>query len=80
MSKELPPGCRGLKLVALLNGETVQSTMIDIMVLDVATQIAIGSEAITLNPGDVFATGTPSGVRAGTEAAVVVEGRCCLRI
>ena len=61
-SDELPPGCRGLRLVTRLNGETVQSTMIDDMVFDVASQIAIVSEAITLSPGDVFVTGTPSGV------------------
>ena len=59
---ELPAGCRGLKLVTRLNGTIVQSTMIDDMVFDVASQIAIVSEAITLSPGDVFVTGTPSGV------------------
>src|ERR1700728_1200202 len=61
-SDELPPGCRGLKLVTRLNGEVVQSAMIDDMVFDVATQIALVSEAITLSPGDIFVTGTPSGV------------------
>ena len=61
-SDELPAGCRGLKLVTRLNSTIVQSTMIDHMVFDVASQIAIVSEAITLNPGDVFVTGTPSGV------------------
>jgi 2-keto-4-pentenoate hydratase/2-oxohepta-3-ene-1,7-dioic acid hydratase in catechol pathway len=32
------------------------------MVFDVATLIAIISEAMTLNSGDVIVTGTPSGV------------------
>jgi acylpyruvate hydrolase len=59
---ELPPGCLGLKLVTRLNGRVVQSAMIDDMVFDVATQIALVSEAITLSPGDIFVTGTPSGV------------------
>jgi len=59
---ELPPGCRGLKLVTRLNGQVVQNAMIDDMVFDVATQIALVSEAITLSPGDIFVTGTPSGV------------------
>jgi acylpyruvate hydrolase len=59
---ELPPGCIGLKLVTRLNGQVVQSAMIDDMVFDVATQIALVSEAITLSPGDIFVTGTPSGV------------------
>ena len=59
---ELPPGCLGLKLVTRLNGQVVQSAMIDDMVFDVATQIALVSEAITLSPSDIFVTGTPSGV------------------
>jgi acylpyruvate hydrolase len=59
---ELPAGCLGLKLVTRLNGHVVQSAMIDDMVFDVATQIALVSEAITLSPGDIFVTGTPSGV------------------
>ncbi|WP_213737897.1 fumarylacetoacetate hydrolase family protein [Bradyrhizobium sp. dw_411] len=61
-SDELPPGCLGLKLVTRLNGKVVQSAMIDDMVFDVATQIALVSEAITLSQGDIFVTGTPSGV------------------
>ena len=61
-SDELPPGCRGLRLITRLNGEVVQNAMIDDMVFDVATQIALVSEAITLSPGDIFVTGTPSGV------------------
>ncbi len=59
---EVPPGCRGLKLVTRLNGQVVQSAMIDDMVFDVATQIELVSEAITLSPGDIFVTGTPAGV------------------
>jgi acylpyruvate hydrolase len=59
---ELPLGCKGLRLVTRLNGKIVQNAMIDEMVFDVATQIAIVSEAMTLSPGDVFVTGTPSGV------------------
>jgi 2-keto-4-pentenoate hydratase/2-oxohepta-3-ene-1,7-dioic acid hydratase in catechol pathway len=64
---ELPAGCKGLKLVTRLNGEVVQSAMIDEMVFDVATQISLISEAITLSPGDVFAAGTPAGVGLSRE-------------
>ena len=59
---ELPPGARGLKLETRLNGQTVQSASTDSMVFDVASLIAIISEAITLEPGDVIVTGTPAGV------------------
>lgn len=59
---ELPPGARGLRIATRLNGETVQSARTDDMVFDVASLIAIISEAITLEPGDVIVTGTPAGV------------------
>jgi 2-keto-4-pentenoate hydratase/2-oxohepta-3-ene-1,7-dioic acid hydratase in catechol pathway len=59
---ELPPGASGLRLVARLNGQTMQDSNTSDMIFDVATLIAILSEAMTLEPGDVIATGTPSGV------------------
>jgi 2-keto-4-pentenoate hydratase/2-oxohepta-3-ene-1,7-dioic acid hydratase in catechol pathway len=59
---ELPPGAKGLKLETRLNGQTVQSASTDAMIFDVAILVAIISEAITLEPGDVIVTGTPAGV------------------
>ncbi len=59
---ELPDGCKGLKLETRLNGMIVQSAPIASMVFDVASQIEIISAAITLAPGDLLVTGTPSGV------------------
>lgn len=58
----LPEGCKGLRLVTRLNGETVQSAMIDDMVFSVAQLVSICSQFMTLKPGDVIVTGTPSGV------------------
>jgi acylpyruvate hydrolase len=58
----LPPGCVGLRLQTRLNGQVVQDTLIDDMVFPVATLVSIISEVMTLNPGDVIVTGTPSGV------------------
>ncbi|WP_062563612.1 fumarylacetoacetate hydrolase family protein [Paracoccus aminovorans] len=58
----LPPGCKGLRLTTRLNGETVQSAMIDDMVFPVARLVSICSRFMTLEPGDVLVTGTPSGV------------------
>lgn len=59
---ELPAGASGLRLVSRLNGEVMQDSNTADMIFDVATLIAILSEAMTLEPGDVIATGTPSGV------------------
>jgi 2-keto-4-pentenoate hydratase/2-oxohepta-3-ene-1,7-dioic acid hydratase in catechol pathway len=59
---ELPPGAAGLRLVARLNGEIMQDSDTGDMIFDVANLIATLSEGMTLEPGDVIATGTPSGV------------------
>lgn len=59
---EVPAGIKGLRIETRLNGRTVQSASTDDMVFDVATLIAIISEAMTLEVGDVIVTGTPAGV------------------
>jgi acylpyruvate hydrolase len=59
---ELPPGGRGLRLQTRLNGKVVQDASTEDMVFDVASLIAIISEAMTLQSGDIIVTGTPSGV------------------
>lgn len=59
---ELPAGCKGVRMVGRFNGEVVQDTDISDMIFDVATLISLLSEAMTLAPGDVIVTGTPSGV------------------
>jgi 2-keto-4-pentenoate hydratase/2-oxohepta-3-ene-1,7-dioic acid hydratase in catechol pathway len=62
---ELPEGARGLRLHTVLNGQTVQDASTSDMIFDIATQISLMSEAMTLMPGDVIVTGTPSGVGIG---------------
>ena len=58
------PGCAGAKIETRLNGEVVQSSNTDQLIFDVATLISDLSVAMTLEPGDVIITGTPSGVGA----------------
>lgn len=70
---ELPPGARGLKIETRLNGQTVQSATTDSMVFDVASLVAIISEAISLEPGDVIVTGTPAGVGAARKPPVFMK-------
>lgn len=45
-----------------VNGETWQDSSTAEMIFDVATVVAFASRTITLEPGDVIATGTPAGV------------------
>jgi acylpyruvate hydrolase len=59
---ELPPGGKGLRIQTRLNGQIVQNASTDDMIFDVVSLISIISEAITLEPGDILVTGTPSGV------------------
>lgn len=85
----LPKGCEGLTIETRLNGTVVQKANISDMVFDVATQISILSESLTLQPGDVIVTGTPAGVgfartpplwmKPGDVCEVEVEGVGLLR-
>jgi acylpyruvate hydrolase len=62
MADALPKGCEGLMLETRLNGQTVQKASISDMVFSVAKLVSILSSFMTLKPGDVIVTGTPSGV------------------
>lgn len=58
----LPPGASGLRISTRVNGETMQDSNTSDMIFSTARTIAILSEIMTLEPGDMIATGTPSGV------------------
>jgi 2-keto-4-pentenoate hydratase/2-oxohepta-3-ene-1,7-dioic acid hydratase in catechol pathway len=59
---EVPPGGKGLKIESRLNGKVMQSDNTDNMMFPVAETLADISQGMTLEPGDVIVTGTPSGV------------------
>lgn len=52
----------GLRLRTRVNGETVQDATTDQMVYTVGETLSLISRTLTLRPGDLLATGTPSGV------------------
>ncbi len=58
----LPPGGSGLSIRTRVNGETMQSSNTSDMIFSTARCISILSQIMTLEPGDLIATGTPSGV------------------
>ncbi len=70
---ELPAGARGLKIETRLNGETMQSASTESLIFDVATLISMISVGITLEPGDVIVTGTPSGVGGARKPPVFMK-------
>ena len=59
---ELPPGCETLRMQGRFNGEVVQNTLLSDMIFNVRALVSMLSESMTLEPGDVIITGTPSGV------------------
>lgn len=56
---------QALRIRCLVNGETRQSSTTANMTFPVAEQIALLSQAMTLEPGDLIFTGTPEGVAMG---------------
>jgi len=78
----LVPDPQDLRLRLWVNGELQQDESTADMVCSVAELIAAASEVVTLEPGDVIATGTPSGVgasrglhlRGGDVVRVTIDG------
>ena len=59
------PDPQDLRMRLWVNGELQQDESTADMICTVAELIAAASEIVTLEPGDVIPTGTPSGVGAG---------------
>ena len=59
------PDPQNLSLSLSLNGETVQHSNTSDMIFGVAEIVSYMSQFMTLLPGDIIATGTPSGVGMG---------------
>ncbi|WP_167051761.1 fumarylacetoacetate hydrolase family protein [Salinibacterium sp. ZJ77] len=55
-----------LEMVLTVNGEERQRHRTDDMIYNIYEQIAYLSQVFTLEPGDILATGTPSGIGAPT--------------
>jgi 2-keto-4-pentenoate hydratase/2-oxohepta-3-ene-1,7-dioic acid hydratase in catechol pathway len=75
---------QALAIRCLVNGEALQDSSTAQMIFSVAEIIAYTSQVITLEPGDLIATGTPAGVgvfrdpkvllKDGDEVSVEIEG------
>lgn len=81
---ELPDAAHGLKIQTRLNGNIMQASNTEQMIFDAFRTVEILSEIMTLEPGDLIAMGTPSGVgharrpqvwmKAGDRVEVEIEG------
>jgi len=86
---ELPPGGKGLKIESRVDGKVMQSDNTANMMFPVAETLVDITQAMTLEPGDILVTGTPSGVaharkppawmRHGQVAEIEIEGIGILR-
>ncbi|MGL4635384.1 MAG: fumarylacetoacetate hydrolase family protein [Beijerinckiaceae bacterium] len=54
-----------LRLTTHINGKLRQNALVEDLIFDIPTLIATISRYITLEPGDIIATGTPAGVGIG---------------
>lgn len=81
---ELPAGASGLRIQSRLNGQVMQDANTRDMLWNVAETIALLSDCMTLEPGDVIVMGTPAGVgqartppvwmREGDRIEIEIEG------
>ena len=84
VSRDDIPDPQTLPIRAILNGATVQESTTANMIFGVADVIAYVTRTITLEPGDLIATGTPAGVGAfrdpplfmkpGDEITIEIDG------
>lgn len=65
---------KGMELTFLLNGEQRQKASTAQMIFDVPAIIESLSAGLTLEPGDVIASGTPSGVGFGMDPKGLMKG------
>ena len=64
-----------IEIALTLNGETMQSASTDDLVFSVAALTSHLSRLMTLEPGDIVSTGTPSGVGSVRQPRVWLEDR-----
>lgn len=80
--KQGPVDLTNLTVVTRVNGEELQRGTAAEMVFPIADLLSYISQSMTLEPGDVVATGTPAGVRAlvpGDDVEVEVVGWSTVR-
>ena len=67
------PDPQALAIRAVLNGQTMQDSTTANMIFGVAEIVSFISQVITLEPGDLIATGTPAGVGVFRDPPVFLQ-------
>ena len=71
---EVPAGGKGLRISTRLNGQTMQDDNTNNMMFPVAETLVYVTQGMTLEPGDIIITGTPSGVGFARKPPVWMKG------
>jgi len=67
------PDVGQLQLITRVNGEVRQDALVSDLIFDIPTLIETASAGITLQAGDIIATGTPAGVGIGFNPPVYLQ-------
>ena len=73
---------KGKRITGTLNGEIKQDSTLDDLIFGIDELVSFISNVMTLNPGDVIATGTPSGIgpmQSGDVVEITIEGLGALK-
>ncbi len=65
LTRDEVPSPEGMELTTYVNGDLRQRATVKDLIFDIPTLISVISAGMTLVPGDIIATGTPSGVGIG---------------
>ncbi|WP_216828361.1 fumarylacetoacetate hydrolase family protein [Alkalihalobacterium elongatum] len=69
-----------LKIETRVNGELRQQGSTDQMIFSIPTILSVISQGMTLEPGDIIATGTPSGVGSGFNPPKYLKSGDCIEV
>ncbi|MDX2020809.1 MAG: fumarylacetoacetate hydrolase family protein [Deltaproteobacteria bacterium] len=72
-TKDLIPNPHKLQIQFRLNGETLQNSNTEQLVFGVPELVSFLSQSMTLEPGDIIATGTPPGVGFARKPPVYIK-------
>lgn len=73
MTTDVVPNPHALSIKLVLNGQTMQDSNTDQFIFNIPELIEFLSQTITLEPGDVIATGTPPGVGFARKPPVFLQ-------
>ena len=80
LTADAVPDPTALTVTTWVNGELRQHAPVADLIFDIPTLIAAISAGITLEPGDIIATGTPAGVGIGFEPPRFLQAGDVVRI